>query len=481
MPAVPSEPDAAVAADGPRAAGLAGAYGPGAAVQDARAGGLPVQVDVVVVGAGLAGLACARALMGSGLDVHVLEAAPVVGGRVRTDVVDGVLVDHGFQLLNPTYPVLPWFLHVDDLGLQPLPAGVATARPGRPTTLLADPVREPRALPGMLRSGLLAPRDVLGLVRLVARAVLSPVRSLASAPDTGWHAAFDAAGLTGPLRREAVEPFLTGTLADAEGTTSRRYVDLLLRSFAASALGRAPGLPRTGMQALPDTVAAALPAGTVRTGVHVDAVTPTADTWQVHASADGAEHVVRTRCVVLAGHVAATASLLQRPVPAERALTTVWHLTPEPLPLGRRGRYLHVSGDGSHRRRLGVVNTVALSRSAPTYLPPGLRGRSDLVATTVLGVLGEDRRAALAHVRTGAARVLGVAPEALGPDVAVHEIPHALPRATPPLPLRRPVDLTDGRFVVGDSRDTPSIQGALVSGRRGATAVLRHLGLHPPG
>ena len=55
----------------------------------------------------------------------------------------------------------------------------------------------------------------------------------------------------------------------------------------------------------------------------------------------------------------------------------------------------------------------------------------------------------------------------------------ALPRRSLPLRTRRPVDLGDGRFVVGDHRDTPSIQGALVSGRRGATAVLAHLGLGP--
>jgi hypothetical protein len=466
-----------------RAAGQRAAYGPLAAVQAAAAAGLPPTVDVAVVGAGLAGLACARSLMGSGLDVVVLEAGDAVGGRVRTDVVDGVLVDRGFQLLNPTYPVLPWFLDVDGLALQPLPAGVATTRPGHAPTLLADPVREPAALPGMLRSGLLDPRDLAGLVRLVARALLQPVRRLTSGPDTGWHAAFDAVGLTGPLRRHVVEPFLTGTLADADGGTSRRYVDLLLRSFALSALGRAPGLPRAGMQALPDTIAAALPPGTVRTGVRVDTVTPAGDAWLVHATGGGSvrdEHQVRAGCVVLAAEAAGTAALLQRPTPPERALTTVWHLTPEPLDVGRRGPYLHVDGGGAHRRPLGLVNTVLLSRSAPTYLPEHLRGRSDLVGTTVLGVLGEDRAAALSHVRSEAARVLGVPGAALGDVLAVHEIPHALPRADPPLPVRRPVDLLDGRFVVGDSRDTPSIQGALVSGRRGAAAVLQHVGLTPP-
>jgi hypothetical protein len=441
--------------------------------------GPPRTADVVVVGAGLAGLACARDLMGSGLDVVVLEAQDGVGGRVRTDSVDGVLLDRGFQLLNPTYPALPRFVDVDDLRLQPLGAGVVVGR-GTDRTLLADPLRRPDALVPMLRSGLLAPGDVAGLARLALRAVLTPARRLERAPDTGWHAAFDAAGLTGPLRRHVVEPFLTGTLADADGTTSRRYVDLLLRSFVAAGLAGSPGLPVGGMQAFSDAVAAPLPDRSVRTGARVESVTASGDSWTVHGTHTAGDFEVVARTVVLAGEARATAALLDRPVARDRALTTVWHLTGEPLPVGRDGRYLHVDGDRGHLRRFGLVNTVVVNRSAPDYLPTPLHGRTDLVATTVLGELGPDGRARIvADIGAQAARVLGADPAAFGEPLAVHEIPHALPRTLPPLDVRRPVDLTDGRFVVGDHRDTPSIQGALVSGRRGARAVLDHLGLRP--
>jgi len=435
----------------------------------------------VVVGAGLAGLACARELMGSGLDVVVLEADDGVGGRVRTDDIDGVLVDRGFQLLNPTYPALPWFVDVGALRLQGLGAGVVVARGDDPTTrtLLADPLRRPDALLGILRSGLLSPGDLIGLARLVGRALVTPVGRLEQAPDTGWHAAFDAAGLDGPLRRHVVEPFLTGTLADAEGTTSRRYVDLLLRSFATAALGAAPGLPIGGMQAFSDAVAAPLPEGSVRALARVESVTATGDGWTVHGTHPDGDFQVVARTVVLAGEARAAAALLDRPATSDRALTTVWHLSTEPLGVAHRGHYLHVDGDRSHLRPHGLVNTVVVNRSAPDYLPASMHGSRDLVATTVLGTLGQERPEALASIRTQAARVLGVPAGQLGDEVAVHEIPRALPRTTPPLDVRRSVDLTDGRFVVGDHRDTPSIQGALVSGRRGARAVLEHLGLKP--
>src|SRR3954466_1298194 len=90
--------------------------------------------EVVVVGAGLAGLACARRLAASGVAVTVLEAADGVGGRVRTDVVDGFRCDRGFQLLNPAYPEARRVLDLPALRLPPLPARrVVASGPRRPT------------------------------------------------------------------------------------------------------------------------------------------------------------------------------------------------------------------------------------------------------------------------------------------------------------------------------------------------------------
>lgn len=60
--------------------------------------------DAVVVGAGLAGLACALDLCRAGRRVALLEASDGVGGRMRTDRRDGFLLDRGFQVFNTSYP-----------------------------------------------------------------------------------------------------------------------------------------------------------------------------------------------------------------------------------------------------------------------------------------------------------------------------------------------------------------------------------------
>src|SRR3954452_5593981 len=108
----------------PGTTGRAGAGG-GSAGAGRRGGGS--DTEVLVVGAGLAGLACARRLTAAGVTVSVLEAAETVGGRVRTDVVDGFRCDVGFQLINPAYPEVRRVLDVAALRLRPLPAGVVVA------------------------------------------------------------------------------------------------------------------------------------------------------------------------------------------------------------------------------------------------------------------------------------------------------------------------------------------------------------------
>ncbi len=141
---------------------------------------------MVVVGAGLAGLRCAGALTARGLSVVVLEQADGPGGRVRTDVVDGLRCDRGFQLLNQSYPAVRRHVDVDALDLQVADRGVRVVDASGQAHTVADPLRHPDQLAATLRSsvslGLLRPRPVAGVVRWAAPAV-GPVRALKARPD----------------------------------------------------------------------------------------------------------------------------------------------------------------------------------------------------------------------------------------------------------------------------------------------------------
>ncbi|GAA2020282.1 FAD-dependent oxidoreductase [Nakamurella flavida] len=400
--------------------------------------------DVVVVGAGVAGLACAADLQARGLQVRVLEKADRVGGRIRTERLDGYLCDIGFQLLNPAYPQVGRTVDVPALGLQQFAAGVRVNR-GSGSAVLGDPRREPHLLGRTLRSGLLDVREIAGLIRWAAPTVLAPQRSL-RAPDRTVAQAWDAVGVRGPLRRQVLQPFLSGVLADDPGHASDTYVRLLIRSFL---LGT-PGLPREGMQALPDQLAARLSAP-VETGTEVVGIGP----GPVVRTASGK---IRARAVVVATDLPAAAALDLTPTRPTGGLTTWWYATPDDLP---RDRLLCVDGQGGP-----VANTAVVSAAAPSYAPPG-RGLVQLTALSAAG-LGDDR--ALAQ-----AGRLWRADTTEWELLVRHDVHDALPVTRPPLPIRRPVDLGDGILLCGDHQDTPSTQGALASGHRAARATVRHL------
>ncbi|MFC4786727.1 NAD(P)/FAD-dependent oxidoreductase [Nocardioides sp. MAHUQ-72] len=406
------------------------------------------EADVVVVGGGIAGLLCARELQRAGLDVLVLEAGDAPGGRVRTDVVDGFRCDRGFQLLNPAYPAARRHLDLDALDLRVFGRGVEVRTTDGLATV-ADPLRRPGTLPETLRSGYLRPAELARTAGWVAPA-LGPVSRLLAGRDRTLTASLDAAHVDGRLRREVLEPFLTGVLADDRGDSSATFVRLLLRSF----LRATPGVPALGMQALPDQLAV-LPGRQVRLGTRV--VEVRADDREVVA--DGL--TASGRAVVVATDPATASDLLGLSRPTLRGLRTWWFTAPEAPTTSTLLRL-----DGRGRAAGPVVNTVVMTNVAPTYAP---RGRPLVQATTLLpSDAGEsDVRRHLAE--------LYAAPTDDWELVVRHDVPEALPLVTPPLEVRRPVDLGDGLFVAGDHRDTSSLQGALVSGARTAAAVRRHL------
>lgn len=407
--------------------------------------------DVVVVGAGLAGLTCAVEVSRRGLDVAVLEASDAVGGRIRTDSVDGILLDRGFQLLNPAYPALRGLVDLPALDLRVFDAGVVVASAGGPT-VLADPVRSPRTVAQALSRSTGSVGEKLSFTAYAARCALAPPGRLRALRDTAYGAALDRARVTGRLRRSVLEPFLAGVLAEDEQETSRRFVDMLLRTFVRGV----PGLPAHGMQALPEQVAGLLPDGAVHLGVRVVGV-------------DGG--TVRTgydewtgSAVVVATDPISAGRLTNLPAPRMRALTTFYHRA---ITSPGSRRMLHVDGD----RRGPVVNSAVVSDIAATYCPDAA-----LVASSILGA--DDGPDTVAAVERQLAEIYG-ADVSDWELVATYPIPAALPAMLPPLDMRQPVELGDGLFVAGDHRDTASIQGAIVSGRRAATAAIRTVGAPP--
>ena len=201
--------------------------------------------EVLIIGAGLAGLRCATVLAAAGRDVVVWEACETVGGRIRTDTVDGFRCDRGFQVLNPAYPELQRAVDLSALRLQHFGAGVSV-RQDRGVARYVHPLRHPAQLPGMLAKAELGPRDLLAVARWAAPALRPKAVKSRRRKDVSLKTALERAGVRGEPR-QVIERFLAGVLLDDTGSDSNAFTLLLVRSFV---LGL-PALPADGMHALP--------------------------------------------------------------------------------------------------------------------------------------------------------------------------------------------------------------------------------------
>jgi predicted NAD/FAD-dependent oxidoreductase len=401
-------------------------------------------VDVAIVGAGLAGLACAQLLDGRGYSVVVLDGADRVGGRVATDRIDGFTIDRGFQLLNPAYPALPKVVDLKALKLRALPAGVRIARTSTTTELL-DPRRNPFSTIATLRGLPGTRREQLRLAAYLAGVAFTPNPQVHS--DSTIAERFAVRGIRGPLLERLLAPFLAGVTLDPDLETSARFVELVLRSM----LRGTPAVPANGMGALPAQMASRLGSTEIRLNTTVASLTPSS----VHTS----EGSINARTVVVAADGPGAASLLPSiSAPPMRSVTTWWHATTHPVETGPL--WIDVSPSP-------ITNVAAMSGAAPSYAPPG-RG---LVAASTPGLHPE---AATEHlVRQRVAELVGCRVGEVD-LVATSLIEHALPAMVAPLDLQPPLSV-DGCIVAGDFRATASIQGALASGCRAGRAVVRRL------
>ena len=413
------------------------------------------RTDVIVVGAGLAGLCAALRLAEAGVQVEVLEASDGVGGRVRTDVVDGLRLDRGFQLYNPAYPEARRRLDHPALDLRPYLPGVVVTLDGRQHRL-ADPRRQPNWTLASLSAPLGSPLAKARFAALALRAAITPPAKLTGQDDMTSADALSRAGIDGPLLESVVRPFLAGVFGEAELATSRRFLDLALRSFVRGT----PSVPALGMGQIPRQLAGHLPPSTITFGAEVLAAGPTTVRTE--------QGTARARAVIVATDASTAVRLVPGlPKPRWNSLTTFYHLAaqaPTALPV------LHIDG----HRRGPVVNTSVISNVAPSYASNGRH----LVSSTCVGV--HDGSADEQAVRTQLALIYGR--ETGGWEhVRTDVIAKALPAMLPPHPVRSPLEFgndgTEGIVVAGDHRDTSSIQGAMVSGRRAAQAVLTRLGV----
>lgn len=386
---------------------------------------MPDSAEVIVIGAGLAGLSTAIHLQEAGVDVAIIEASDRPGGRVTSDLIDGFICDRGFQLINSKYPALQELNVMGEIDFIPAPRTIEVSL-GSARHRLGDP----RVAPWTAFNR--ATGTIPEKVRLLGLLALRPKQGQSIG---------ELLRPSGDLYDRVLRPFLQGVFLTDPEAVDAGYGLSIIRSFVTGT----PGIPRKGVAELSCALAARVKR--ISYNVQVESL----EDFRVQTTAGE----FYGQKIVVATDATTASQLLGLENIAKMAGCVTWYHSVTVNPSGSG----HLVVDG--QKRGPAFNSVVISDISPDYAPPG---QSLVSSTTAQGATESDLRRHLAMMWGVSTHDWQL--------VAKYEIPSALPIQSIGRALSQTMKISDSLFVVGDHRTVPSQQGALFSGRFVADLIL---------
>jgi protoporphyrinogen oxidase len=373
--------------------------------------------DCIVVGAGLAGLSAVRELEKSGRYVLLLEASDSVGGRVKSDYIDGFICDRGFQVINPQYPEVTKSGVLKGLDFKYISGQIR----------LADYQRKVGYSLSTFSSQFGSVGEKLKLLRFVANPKVSNLKSFGD-----YTKSFPT------LYERVLKPFLTGVFLSDPKNIAGDVAQEILRSFVKSL----PGIPAGGVGQFSQRLAASVK--NLKLNERVEMITK--GKVVTTAGQYNAKYIVVATDPTTAAQLVTGSAL-----PKMFESTTAYFATSD-LPMD--GKNLVISSNSK------LVNSIVISQVSAKYAPVG----QHLISATSLSPITESvfrkELASIWQMNTQQWQY-----------VANYEIKQSLPAHLPGQSKSRNLQLAEGVYVAGDHMATPSQQGAMKSGYLAARAI----------
>lgn len=410
---------------------------------------------IIIVGAGMAGLACATWLHRAGRTVRVLDAADAVGGRVRTDVTPGGFrLDRGFQVLLTDYPEARRVFDYKALDLRAFRSGAVIRLPNGTETTLQNPLQRPLAAFSALASPIGSLVDKLRILSLVRHVQQYTPEELLARPATDTLSFLRRYGWSETMIDNFFRPFFGGVFLDRSLSTASNFFEFVFQQFVR---GQA-AVPALGMQQLPEQLAARLPAGTIQLNTAVEAL----DGPYVRLASG---EMLAAAAVVLAVDGPALARLLPAagaPKSGSRLTTNTCFVAEGHSP-GRGDGLLRLNAaPGALAHNVSFPADIALA-----YAPTGRA----LVSVSTHGDTGLSEAALT--VRLHEELIAWFGPNARQwRHLRSYRITHALPAYPAGQPVQQPLQLAEGLYRCGDWAAYPSLNAALATGRQVAEAII---------
>jgi len=402
--------------------------------------------SVIIIGGGLSGLTAARELHKEDIDFLLLEATDRVGGRVKTDVIDGFRLDHGFQVLLTAYPEAREWLDYSQLDLKSFAPGALLLYPNGKHDRLGDPLRDFSSLFPTLFSKAGNIKDKLLTLKLRNRLARISIDEIFEQEEIATlEALSNEYGFSPQMITRFFKPFFAGIFLEKDLVTSRRMFDFVFKMFGEGDTA----VPNLGMEEISKLLAKPLPEGAIQTGARVAKIE--GQTVQLtDGSTFSAPHIiVATEATGLVGELSRVKTTHQS--------TTHFHFVANEPPIKRPLIGLNTSP------QCLVNNICTINQVAPDYAPEG----KYLLSLSIVGesnLVGAELEKAVRHEMQ---KWFGKA--ALDWEhLHTRHIEYALPNqvnVTQTIPEER-LQLREGLYVCGDYLMNGSIHAAMKAGRK---------------